>query len=316
MLVGISAWWLRPRRTFAVRLLRIGLGALALQFFAQHISDRALLWGINGEIDWPFYSDLHHDDPFALYGWSSASWFPDAIYAVSVLICLWFISGHLPQLSALALFVVLKSAFERNWSAIDGGHNIMSLLVLYLACSPNPADGRALRLTHLFERRFRITVFSRFLDPVMHNVAVVLILGQICMLYFWSGFYKVAGAVWRDGSAVYYVMRTAEFDMPGVSRLIYEHGALVNALTYSTLLFQLVFPVAMWLRNVKPLLFAVAVSFHIGIAVTMGLALFSFTMIVADLALFDDQFFSQAAYRIREVGERVRLALHLRAIKS
>jgi hypothetical protein len=297
-----TTWWLTPRRTMAIYLLRLGLGVLSLLFFVQHFQDRHFLWGVHGEIDWPFYAIAAAKDPLALYAWSSSALWSELVYALSIFVCLWFIAGYFPQCSALCLFAVLHAAFQRNWDAIDGGHNILLLLVLYLALSNNPASKQKWRVEVLLTSLLpRIGPFVRDFQAATHNAAVVLVLGQIWMLYFWSGFYKVAGDMWRNGTAVYYVMRVSEFNIPGISHLIYEHGLLITILTYSVVMLQLLFPLGMWVSRFKPYLFTGAVLFHLGIAFFMGLALFSFTMIVADLALFSDEAYAHIAIVLSKV---------------
>ena len=60
---------------------------------------------------------------------------------------------------------------------------------------------------------------------------------------------------------------------------------LINLLTHSSLLLELVYPVLIWVKLLRPLLLAGVAVLHLGIAVTSpGLAEFALAMLAANLA--------------------------------
>ncbi|MGW6521897.1 hypothetical protein [Streptomyces sp. NPDC054962] len=72
---------------------------------------------------------------------------------------------------------------------------------------------------------------------------------QMCLIYMVSGLYKVQGEVWQDGTALFYIMRVPEFELPGWSSLVYDNDVLVFLGTYSSILFLVYFPMGTWWRG-------------------------------------------------------------------
>ena len=76
---------------------------------------------------------------------------------------------------------------------------------------------------------------------------------------------------------------------------------LTTLATYSTVFYQVCFPVAM-LSQLRLLWLAVGVSFHLGILVTMGLVPFSIVMIVLELMLITDREYRALGRRLAHVA--------------
>ncbi len=99
---------------------------------------------------------------------------------------------------------------------------------------------------------------------------------------------------------------------PSVSGFIISNSALVAALTFFTVLFQILFPLLVWTK-MKPLMVLAGLSLHLGIGILMGMYMFSLTMIVADLSLLSDRTFDQVlAYWVRcsvRISSFIRLPL-------
>jgi hypothetical protein len=124
---------------------------------------------------------------------------------------------------------------------------------------------------------------------MLHNFAVTACLLQLAILYFDAGFYKIQGHVWSSGTAIYYILRSNWFALPGWGDLVWRSAALVTIGTYGTILFEIMHPFLMWHRRLKYLIFSGAVLLHASIGILMGLVWFSLTMIGAHAILFDDE---------------------------
>lgn len=106
---------------------------------------------------------------------------------------------------------------------------------------------------------------------------------QMCLVYVVSGLYKVQGEVWQDGTALFYIMRVPEFELPGWSSLVYDNDVLVFLGTYSTTLFLVYFPTGILVARLRPWTAAASIAFHVSIGVFMGLTAFALTMVACDL---------------------------------
>ncbi|MFI1171272.1 HTTM domain-containing protein [Streptomyces melanogenes] len=142
---------------------------------------------------------------------------------------------------------------------------------------------------------------------LLHNGAVAMMMIQLCLLYGSAGWYKIQGAPWQDGTAVYW---SAGLDWlepyPALSHALSSHALTVLALTYGTVLVQVAFPFSLLDRRVKNVLLALLFAEHIGIGLLLGLPYFSLSMIVADLVFLPTGFLVAAGERV--AGLRRRLA--------
>ncbi len=79
-------------------------------------------------------------------------------------------------------------------------------------------------------------------------------------------------------------MTTAEFVGLNFTALA-SWPIVVNLLTHTSLLLELLYPVLIWVKILRPLMLTGAVAMHVGIAVTNpGLAEFALAMLAANLA--------------------------------
>ena len=137
------------------------------------------------------------------------------------------------------------------------------------------------------------------LTTVLHNCGMFVIAAQVCFLYGSAGLYKVQGGTWGNGTALHYVLNLDLFrPWPALSPPGRRAPVLIAVACYLTVLLQVAFPFVLFGRLKYPVL-AMLLGMHLGIAVFMGLPLFSGAMIVADAVFLPDRFY-------RAVGERAR----------
>ncbi|MGW3747023.1 hypothetical protein ACWD62_42620 [Streptomyces sp. NPDC005146] len=130
-------------------------------------------------------------------------------------------------------WVLLWSVYQRQPLILDGGDNLAYLVIPMLVLTRcydrlSLSPGRNGRWTR------RMPAGLGALQAPLHNLGVLAIATQICLVYVTSGLYKVQGKLWQDGAALFYIMRIPEFSLPGVSDLVYGNDMLVFVGTYST----------------------------------------------------------------------------------
>ncbi|MFJ3584552.1 HTTM domain-containing protein [Streptomyces sp. NPDC090127] len=129
------------------------------------------------------------------------------------------------------------------------------------------------------------------LANLTHNAALVVIMAEVCLIYATAGWYKIQGSRWQDGTALYYPLQLDYFSpWPLLSDLLGSSGVMVMVLTYGTVLIQVAFPFALFNRKVKNVLLVAMMLEHAGIAVLLGLPLFSLAMISADAVFLPTAF--------------------------
>ncbi|WP_330458595.1 HTTM domain-containing protein [Streptomyces sp. NBC_00820] len=144
---------------------------------------------------------------------------------------------------------------------------------------------------------------------VVHAGALLVIVGQVCLIYVISGLYKIQGPHWGDGTGMYYVFHvTAYTPWPELSHALGSNWLVVMLITYGTVIIEVAFPFTLLNRRAKNVTLALLVGMHIGIAVLLGLPFFALAMIAADAVFVPTAF-------LRWMGDRVvRLVPRRRAV--
>jgi hypothetical protein len=196
----------------------------------------------------------------------------------------------------------VASFYSRNLLVTDGGDNLAVLLAFYLCFT---ACGRVWSLDARRARRREHAalpdvpgpagVVRRFAVTVLHNCALLVIMAQMCILYGSAGLYKVQGDLWADGTALHYVLDTELFrPWPALSDFVDGHQVMIAISCYLTVLVQVAFPFSLF-SKLKYVVVGILIAMHAGIAVLLGLPLFSAVMILADMVFLPDRFYRAAA---------------------
>ncbi|CAM5475314.1 HTTM domain-containing protein [Streptomyces narbonensis] len=129
------------------------------------------------------------------------------------------------------------------------------------------------------------------LANLTHNAALVVIMAEVCLIYATAGWYKIQGSRWQDGTALYYPLHLDYFSpWPALSEMLGSSGIMVLLLTYGTVIVQIAFPFTLFHRKVKNVLLVAMMLEHAGIAVLLGLPVFSLAMISADAVFLPTAF--------------------------
>ncbi|MEU3185965.1 HTTM domain-containing protein [Streptomyces sp. NPDC006923] len=299
----------RPVSLYAAAVLRIGYGLLYLAFLLREFPHRDQIWGPGS----PWTPELAKE-LFDQTGWVSILTLSDSrayfevCYAGALVIAALFTLGWRTRAVSVLFAAVVASFHARSIFMTDGGDNLILLMSVYLiltACGRRwSLDARRARIRasrdlapkwptgrnhNGLPRQLRYA--RRTLTTVLHNCGMLVIAGQICILYGSAGLYKVQGGSWGNGTALHFVLNLGLFrPWPELSVLVDEHTVLLAVVGYATVLLQVAFPFVLFGRLKYPVL-AALLGMHLGIAVLMGLPLFSGAMIIADAAFLPDSFF-------------------------
>ena len=115
------------------------------------------------------------------------------------------------------------------------------------------------------------------------TIGLRLIQVHLCVVYVFSGFGKMLGASWWEGTALWGAAANVQYRTLDLTSLA-RHPLVVNALTLATLVWEVAYAALVWPRLTRPLFLAMAVAVHLGIGLAMGMMEFGLAMIVANLA--------------------------------
>jgi hypothetical protein len=316
----------RPVSLYATSVLRIGYGLLYLVFLLREFPHRHEIWGPDSPWTPALAAQL-----FEQTGWYSFLLLSDSrayfelCYGLALLTSALFMLGWRTRATSVLFALVVTSFHSRSIFMTDGGDNLVVLMSLYLvltACgrrwsldahrerrkaaraagAPDRAKSPGATAQHL--RTARVT-----LTTVVHNCGVFLIAAQVCFLYGSAGLYKVQGSYWADGTALHYVLHLELFQpWPALSHFLDQYPFAIAAISYLTVLTQVAFPFVLFGRLKYPVL-ALLLGMHLGIAVLLGLPVFSGAMIIADAVFLPDRFYTALPRLGRRTARRLGVRL-------
>ncbi len=309
----------RPVSLYAVSVMRAGYGMLYLVFLLREFPHRHEIWGPGSP-----WTPALAEQLFAQTGWNSILTLSDSpayfelCYVTALFTSALFMLGWRTRAISVLFAVVVTSFHARAIFMTDGGDNLILLMAIYLvftACGRRwSLDARRKRLKTARAgsdperaRRFpspRLRQTRSTLTTVVHNCGIFVMAAEVCFLYGSAGLYKVQGASWGGGTALHYVLNLELFQpWPALSHFADNYAVLIAIASYATVLLQVAFPFVLFGRLKYPVL-AMLLGMHVGIAVVMGLPLFSGAMIVADAVFLPDRFYTSLAHLCRRATRR------------
>ncbi|WP_392893144.1 hypothetical protein [Streptomyces sp. LN699] len=272
-----------PYAVLGVSGTRLLLGFVGFMYYASQYGDRQYLFGPDGVLPWGgFVAKVHENDTFSLYTLSNSEVWFEVVFHVGMLAALAVTCGVGGRASLAVHWAFLWSIYQRQPVLLDGGDNLAYVvlpMLLLTRCYDRFAFPTG--LAHRIAKKIPSVV--RSLSVSLHNLGILAIATQMCLVYVVSGLYKVQGKMWQDGTALFYVLRVSEFSLPGVSDLVYNNDILVFLGTYSTTIFLVYFPLGILVPRLRAWAAVVSISFHLAIGVLMGLTSFALTMMACDL---------------------------------
>lgn len=195
---------------------------------------------------------------------------------------------------ALVILAVVASGWRPRWTAIPhwwvsfsvlsaavqvGGDQVAAIVSLFLI-PVAVTDGRRWHWTSLPQEPPAGTRES--VARLVAQSALFAIRLQVAGIYFVSAVAKFGVQQWANGTALYYWMSDARFGSPGWLLPVFRWPLVVTALTWGTMLLELTIALGLLLsKNSRRYLLVLGISFHAGIALTIGITGFSLTMVAA-----------------------------------
>jgi hypothetical protein len=239
-----------------------------------------------------YYSPFFHiTDPRAI----------NLMHGLHLLVILLFTVGLFTRVTGVLTWLAALAYIQRNPLALFGQDTMMNLCLVYLILSP---CGEIWSVDWLIARfRAGQAALRRGESPtetgprklVSAGFALRLLQVQYCFMYMSAGLAKLKGESWWNGTATWLTMTNPEFSPLHIdwfrkflvwlcqdgNRPLWE--LYMNATVAFTLLLEIGFPFLVWTR-LRPVMVAGAILLHFGIAMNMGLIVFSLFMFALLLA--------------------------------
>lgn len=293
---SLAAWdqfWFSPKPMLNLALFRIFFGGTFFYLYLKRGFDWRLFYTDEGFLPRTMANEVLLEffrPPFNWYFW------PDSMMGYFhhlMVFGLFLIFVGLSNRFLMILTWVLHISFmQRNFSIAFGADVIGGLFLLYLSFT-NCCDHLSLKswLTKnklslpVFFRKFVGSSVNRNLSSegfwvsrdLVNSVGYRLIQIQLCVIYGYTGFEKLKGSTWWDGTALWSVFANSQMVIADLTFTRHIPIAVVS-LTFLTVLFEVYFPVLVWFKKWRKWILFFGVAFHAGIGILMALFAFAFVM--------------------------------------
>jgi hypothetical protein len=166
----------------------------------------------------------------------------------------------------LFLWFLVITIHNRIYPTLTGGDHLLSQFLFF----------------NILLSKYSITssTWQSSLKIVLHNLAVIAVITQICLVYFLSALAKLTDEGWLSGKALISISQINHFSLFSLNYKQTFSPFLV-ILNYLVLFYQLLFPFFIWFKKIKKPLLIFGILMHIYIAFVMGILAFGVIMVLA-----------------------------------
>lgn len=226
----------------------------------------------------------------------------NVLHSIHLTIIVLFILGFCTRVTSVLTWLVGLAYIQRNPLILFGQDTMMNLCLFYLMFAPCGATWSIDWLIARYRKgknaiqAGRLPAIEVAPQPsVSANFVIRLIQLQYCFMYMSAGMSKLKGPSWWNGTAPWYCVTNPEFSPLHIgpfyklivwlcqdeNRIIWE--VYMNVVDVFTLVLEIGLPFLVWTR-LRPLMIFGAIMLHLGIALNMGLIVFSLFMFTLLLA--------------------------------
>ena len=279
----VYGWFTENRHApYGLAVMRMSSGLFILGWLIANIPVAAKIWGPGSEYLEPYRSVLGYQWPLDILRDAGLGFFV-FWYVMAIVLAIAFVVGWQTRFVTPLFFIFYTAINAQNTPVSDGGNYFIRIMLIYLIF----ADlSKHWSVDSWLRKRARKTKKEFEAVTVLHNLALCLVVAQLCIVYLEAGLYKVQGTLWQNGTAMYYPVSSEAYGVfPWLSDLITTNSWIVALITYVTVLAQIAFPFMLFHKISRRIALITILGMHIGIAVVMGLPFFSGIMASADAVL-------------------------------
>lgn len=254
---GGQAWekfWFTPASPIWLGRLRIAVALLAVAYFLSWTNHLSALLGRDGLLPPSMVQELFREQNRHLYRFSPLYQIdsPAGLQAYQVLavaVAVLFTAGVFTRVTSVATFVVFLTFVHRAPMLTGPLDTVLAMLLLYLAIGPS---GEVLSVDAWLAHQKARTPQAGWLA----NVSLRLIQVHTAGLLLLVACSSMASGAWWDGTAIW-ALEAQSLSRPFDWTSLRNWPKLVNGWTHLFVVTNLLFPVLVWNRLLRPLVLTI-----------------------------------------------------------
>lgn len=263
-------------------IFRSLLGGFLVLFFARQIPYASELYGRDGMVPEPGvnYTAPIWPDPLDAF---DAPWELKLVLALAALASLPLLVGWHRRPVALAVWMLFVALFWRNNFIRHVAIDYIGWMLLVCVAAPGGEGRLAWSRRDGGGRDWRLPREIRLGAWAVASLS-----------YSLSGWAKLESPLWRDGSALSYILTHPMSRDWLPTRLLTDFPALLSLATWGSLAAELLcLPLALWSRT-RALIWLVLTAMHLGIALLISLGEITVALLIFHVLLFDPRWLGPA----------------------
>lgn len=168
-----------------------------------------------------------------------------------------------------AAWVVNAGFLQRNY-AVNFGADVIGALFLFYMSFTQSCERLSVRNLITGKKNFQMS-------DTVSSMMIRMMQVQISAIYAYTGWEKLKGASWWDGTALWSVLANPQMTTMDFS-FLRHFPWIIPVIGYVTIMFEIYFPAMVAWPRTRYLCLLLGVSFHLGIGVFMGLMPFATVM--------------------------------------
>jgi len=277
---GWNRFWFTPSDAATLGAIRMMTGGMLVYTHGVWGLKLTQFFGSDGVLPRELALGMHNQSPWAwshLYQLQTPGllW---TVHLTAMLILILFTLGCWTRVTSILSYLITVSYAHRAVGALFGLDQVNAFLAMYLAVG---GSGDAYSVDAWIRGRREGRGLIR--RTTSATIAQRLIQVHMCIVYLFAGLGKLQGQFWWDGTALWGAFANFEYqtlDMTWVA----SYPIIVNLLTQVTLAWEIAYMAIVWPRMLRPIVIALSVPLHLGIALCMGMTTFGLIMIVGNLS--------------------------------
>ncbi|MEZ6102956.1 MAG: HTTM domain-containing protein [Pirellulaceae bacterium] len=280
---GWDRFWFTPTDPATLCMIRVLGGSMILYTHLVWTLVLTDFFGANSPISLEYARQFQRgfaDAPSFAIGY--LHWFQQPmllwiVHLAALVVLFLFTIGLWTRVTSILTFLIVVSYVHRVPGALFGLDQINVMLSLYLMVGPCGA-------------MYSVDAWRRGggggtsgQPAVTATIAIRLIQLHMCIIYFFAGIGKLQGDFWWDGTALWYALANYEYQSWDMTWTAHTPW-LIDLLTHITIAWEISYPALVWPRWTRPVVVALSVPLHLGIALCMGMITFGLIMLVGNMA--------------------------------
>ena len=188
--------------------------------------------------------------------------------------------GFLSRLNSIVVYLCLASIQQRNIYILHGGDTFLRVAGFFLIFAPAGAALSADRLVRVWRGREQPEV------PARRLWAQRMIQIELSLVYLATFCWKLKGAPWMEGSALFYVFHVFELRRFPLPDWLLQPGILKLG-TWAAMVLEFSLGTLIWVRRMRYKVLAAGLLFHLSLEYSLNIPMFQWDVLSAYLLFID-----------------------------